>query len=123
MKAIGTALGRTPAETNALQDRWVKLHDSVHELDEQLNGVRSKEGLGERKNPTVGSRLFAVARGISNSTYGPTANHKRDLGIAQTKLNEVEQAFKSIDRQLSALANDIVAAGGPWVEGEALPKE
>ena len=86
-------------------------------LDTELNGNVAKNQIGEKSKPTIGGRLFALNIGISNSTYGPTATHKKTMELISTQqqaMNKKLMMLKSEIKEISAL---IVKAGGPWIEG------
>ena len=50
---LQTALSRTPAAPGGLDKQLHQLKQALLELDEQLNGNRSKRQVGETKNPTI----------------------------------------------------------------------
>lgn len=110
--------------TAPMGDMDKRLHDIRRELqtlNHQLNGNSSKQKIGEKTKPTLGDRLFAVSKGVSQSTYGPTTMQKRTLGIANEKIKAVQTQLEATQQQISRLATDLVKAGAPWIEGESLP--
>ena len=121
VEAMNVALGRATAAPGELDARLHRAGQDLLELDGQLNGMRAKQQPGERRRPTVDGRLGAVSRGVRNSTYGPTATHRQQLQIATAQLSGFQSRLEELQARLSELATDLVAAGAPWVEGEALP--
>ena len=71
--------------------------------------------MGEKTKPTPGERVFALYRGLSNSTYGPTATHRKTLQIVQEQLNALDNQLQQAKREMEQLAQAIVEAGGPMV--------
>ncbi|MEQ8245183.1 glycosyl hydrolase [Fulvivirga sp.] len=90
----------------------------VQSLQTIMNGNAAKLAIGERTNPTIGDRLFALNKGITLSTYGPTETHKQTMEIIKTQLKDLNAKLKATSDKISALAKQIVDAGGPWIEGQ-----
>ncbi|HSR67272.1 MAG TPA: glycosyl hydrolase [Acidobacteriota bacterium] len=122
LQAMKTALQRTPAAPGQLDTRLNGLRNRLLELQERLFGNRAKNQIGEKTRPTVGSRLFAVQRGIERSTYGPTATHRQQLEIINNQLEQIKSDLESARSQADALGQDLQQAGAPWVEGNRLPR-
>jgi hypothetical protein len=72
--------------------------------------------MGEKNDPTLGSRLFAVNRGISNSLYGPTNTHLKMLEIIYQELQVYQVKMEEITSQLSEIEKQIEENGGPLLE-------
>ncbi len=121
--AMKTALDRSTAAAGPLDSRLHELRMELLALDQQLNGNRSKQQAGEKSRPTIGDHLFALNRGISNSTYGPTETHKSSLKFANDQLKEIQGKLESSLKKSTALSKDLMKAGAPWVESEVLPNE
>ena len=122
VKAMKLALASSTAEAGVLDERLHDLRMELLELDGKLSGNRSKQQPGEKTKPNIGYRLFAVARGIGQSTYGPTETNRRGLEIAVNQLTDAQAELESAKAKMSALAQDLLDAGAPWIEGEALPE-
>ena len=82
-----------------------------------------KQQVGEKSNPTVGTRLFAVYRGIYHSTYGPTPTHRKSLEIIENDISKLKNRIEQLQAAESELARNLISAGAPWIEGEPLPKK
>ncbi|GMQ82538.1 MAG: hypothetical protein BMS9Abin05_1992 [Rhodothermia bacterium] len=119
--AMKVALSRATAPPGDLDSRIHQAKQDLLELDGELNGMRAKQQPGERTRPTVNARLFSVSRGVSTSTYGPTATHRQQLQIANEQLAGSKGQLEELQIRLAGLVRDLIAAGAPWVEGEALP--
>jgi photosystem II stability/assembly factor-like uncharacterized protein len=63
------ALSRTPAAPGYLDTDLHQLRQDLLVLDEKLNGNRSKREVGEKRNPTIASRLNMASSGTFSSTY------------------------------------------------------
>ena len=94
------------------------LKKEVQDLLTSLNGNTAKKEIGEKNKPTIGSRLFALNRGITLSTYGPTETHKETMTIIKNQLSELNKSLIAATTKLSVLAKQVQAAGGPWIEGQ-----
>ena len=109
------------ADLEAVDPRFHALRAGVLDLDGAFAGHRAKAEVGEKAPLTVGERLFAVNRGVGQSTYGPTASHRRSLEIATTEMAALRAELERRQAELSALVRELLAAGAPWIEGEPLP--
>ena len=112
----------SPTAAGSLDNRLAEVRMELLKIDQELNGEKSKVEPGEKTNPTVGGRLFSLQIGIDHSTYGPTTNHKNALQLIKEQLSSTQSQLVMSQEKLSQLAKDLVKAGAPWMEGEALPK-
>ncbi|MEQ8239550.1 MAG: glycosyl hydrolase [Cyclobacteriaceae bacterium] len=94
-----------------------KLNDSYNKLDTEFNGNAAKNQIGEKNKPTINDRLFAVNRGISLSTYGPTETHKQTVRIIEKQMTSIQERLANIKQDAKTVGEIIVKAGGSWVEG------
>ena len=122
VEGMRTALAQSKADVGDLDTRLYNLRTKLLDLDESLNGNRSKRGPGEKNNPTVGSRMFVVNRVLEFSTYGPTTTAKENLAIAEEQLDTIQEKLENNKKSLAAMGREFMKAGAPWVEGEGLPK-
>ena len=117
------ALIRTPAAPGRLDSELHALKQSLLDLDEQLNGNRSKKEIGENTRPTISDYLNVAALGTFGSTYGPTPTHKRSLEIAAGKFVELKKSMdKVLNQELPAIEKALGDAGAPWIEGQSIPE-
>ncbi|MDN5202492.1 glycosyl hydrolase [Fulvivirgaceae bacterium BMA10] len=119
--AMQTALSRSPNEPGELDSQLHQLRQSLLDLDKELNGNRAKQQAGEKTKPTIGERLFAIDRGISRSTYGPTDTHKQTLAIIQKQLGNARTKLDAAKNEMSRIGKILLDIGAPWVEGEVIP--
>jgi len=89
----------------------------LNALDAALNGNPAKNQIGERNRPLPSERLFAIERGISKSTYGPTETHKQTMQIVRNEIAELSDSLGMQRAKVKDLGEKVVAAGGSWVEG------
>lgn len=98
--------------------RAANLQIKLDELDTRLNGNPAKNQIGERNNPTLGDRLFALNRGISISTYGPTETHLKTMEIVISQWSEMNEELMTLKEEAQDIGGIILEAGGSWVEGQ-----
>jgi len=102
---------------NATLEQIATLRKSLNALDSQLNGNPAKNEIGERNKPTIGNRLFALNRGITTSTYGPTATHEMTVEIIEEEWEGINSRLGTLKEQARRLGEKVVSAGGAWIEG------
>ena len=117
LKAIAQSISNSQTKPGQFDERFNQLNQAYNDLDKDLNGNSAKSGMGEKVKPTLSERIFAVNRGLSNSTYGPTETHKRTMEIIKEELNDVESGLLKLENDLKALVKELQAAGAPWIEG------
>ncbi len=121
--AMMVALERANIEPGELNEKLYNLKQDLFDLDEQLGGYKTREEIGERNPPTVGSRLGVGRRGLF-STYGPTPLHLQSLAIAKKDLatltGEVERVSTKAIPELEKALQEV---GAPYIEGQAIPKD
>ena len=93
-------------------DAWEK---QLFELDRRLNGSPTIKQPGEKTPPTVGERLFAVLRGISNSTYGPTSMHQTQLSIVESQVESGRSELEKVEKSIQEII-DSLNSQGVWIE-------
>ena len=65
-------------------------------LEQKINGSKVRSEIGERNEyPTIWTYLWA-ASGSSNSTYGPTKSHEKNLTNAKVIFNQLNIALNMI---------------------------
>jgi len=101
---------------NELIQSIAAVRNEIEALDTQVNGNAAKNQIGEKNRPIIGDRLFALNRGISTSTYGPTATHKKTMEIIKAELAQLKEKIGVQVSSLGQLAEQVQAAGGAWIE-------
>jgi len=112
----------SPTAAGDFDNQLYKLRQELLTLQQDLNGNQSKQQPGAKTKPTIGARLFSLSIGIGNSTYGPTTNHKEGLRIVIEQMGVIQTKLEASQSKLSTLAKELMKAGAPWMEGEAMPK-
>lgn len=103
---------------NDLMKQIAQLNADLNDLETTFKGNPAKNQVGEKNNPTIGERLFALNRGISRSTYGPTPTHKETMEIIEKELGGLNEKLMALKEMTSNLADQVVEAGGSWIEGQ-----
>lgn len=103
---------------NELLSEIVEIREVLDDLDTKLNGNPAKNQIGERNKPTLGDRIFALYRGISTSTYGPTETHEETMRIIKQQWTEMKSTLETQQVKEKSIADRIIEAGGSWVEGQ-----
>ena len=117
------ALIRTVAAPGNLDSELHRIKQSLLTLDEQLNGNRSKQQIGEKNKPTIASRQEVALYGTFDSTYGATPLHKRSLEIAATEFLELKKNLDIIINQdIPKIEAALKAAGAPWIDRQPIPE-
>ena len=115
-------MSRARVAPGDLDERLDRLRTRLQGLEDELLGNRAKRQVGEKRSPTVGSRLSVVDLGVYHSTYGPTATLRKTLEIANAQLEQIKSDLEEARAEGAALGEDLVSAGAPWVEGNPLSR-
>ncbi len=102
---------------NDILEKAMDLESRVKALNSSYGGNSARREIGEKVDPTIGDRMFALWKGLSWSTYGPTETHKKSMELAQNELGTLTSQLNSLKAEAKELANQVVAAGGPKIEG------
>ena len=111
------AAQKANVESSVLSD-IVSVRKELDQLDTELNGNPARNQIGERSRPTIGGRLFALNRGISMSTYGPTETHKTTMQIIKDQWGAMNTRLQAQQDIVSTIADKVKTAGGSWIEGQ-----
>jgi len=103
---------------NDVIEQAAKLKMDIEKMQTELGGNAEKNEIGERSKPTIGDRMFALYKGLAWSTYGPTGTHKETMRIIKKQVAEMNAGLTTTSSEISAIAKQIVDAGGPWIEGQ-----
>ncbi|MEL7161552.1 MAG: glycosyl hydrolase, partial [Bacteroidota bacterium] len=121
IKAMEVALNQATVEPGALNEQLYALQDEVKELELQLEGSPSRDAVGEKAPPSVNDHFFAGYRGLS-TTYGPTPNQRRSLGIAKDMVAEILPKIGALVDRLPGFQAQLREAGAPYIIGAELLK-
>ncbi len=111
-----TAATRSSVDQSVME-RISSLTQNLNKLNTQLYGNPAKNQIGEKGKPTIGSRLFALNRGISMSTYGPTTTHLMTVDIINDERKAINDRLTSLQAEAKEIGGVISNAGGAWIEG------
>ncbi|MCX8212637.1 MAG: glycosyl hydrolase [Lewinella sp.] len=116
VKSMETALERSAIAPGKLNEEVYALQDEVRKLTRIMEGSPAREEVGENGPPTVSSHFFAGYRGLS-TTYGPTPNMERSLGIAKDMMKAVMPKIAALAAKLPTLREQLQTAGAPYMIG------
>ncbi|MBT8178194.1 MAG: glycosyl hydrolase, partial [Eudoraea sp.] len=120
VKAMQVALSRTNVAPGTLDKQLHDLKQQLYTFEEKLEGNSSRDEIGERNPPTVGTHLRVAMRGMS-TTYGPTPLHKQSMGIAGSMLNGMIGEMKTISTEtIPALEQELKRLGAPYIIGQGM---
>ena len=116
MALLRTAIDRTPNDVAKLEAQFAAIQDEINEVNRAFYGLKSRDKMGI-KPANIMSRL-RYARSALGSSYGPTQQHKDQLGYAQDSLDSVVTRISTLqDTAVPKLQQAVVDAGGPWTSG------
>ncbi|NMH59967.1 WD40/YVTN/BNR-like repeat-containing protein [Alteromonas ponticola] len=122
MPLIRTAIENTPGQISEFETRFAQLSSSLNDIKQTMYGLDSRERMGI-KPANIASRM-QYAKSAAWSSYGPTQQHREQLGFALGELDKVSAEIKALqDTQVPALQQAIIDAGGPWTAGAKLISE
>jgi chromosome segregation ATPase len=116
ISAMATALSRATMAPGKLHEDLYALQSQIDDLERKLEGSPSRDAVGEKSPPTAQDHFFAGFRGLS-TTYGPTPNMRRSLGIAADMIKEIVPKIDALAAKLPALHKQLKAAGAPYIMG------
>lgn len=116
MELLRVAIDRTPSDVSSLEAKYASIQREIHDVNNVLFGLESRDRKGA-KPANVMSRL-GYARSALWSSYGPTQQHKDQLGYAADGLADVTARIKTLQESaVPALQQSVVDQGGPWTTG------
>ena len=116
MALLRVAIDRTPSDVSQLEAQFASIQSEINDISKAFSGLESRNRKGI-KPANIMSRL-RYARSALGSSYGPTQQHKDQLGYAEDELNHVIARIKTLhETTLPALQQAVVNEGGPWTAG------
>jgi photosystem II stability/assembly factor-like uncharacterized protein len=116
MALLRTAIDRTPSNVAKLEAQFAAIQDEINEVNRAFYGLKSRDKMGI-KPANIMSRL-RYARSALGSSYGPTQQHKDQLGYAQNSLDSVVTRISTLQNTaVPKLQQAVLDAGGPWTAG------
>ena len=120
VNAMQVALSRSNNKSGELNKRIYDLKQYLNDLDEELNGNKSKSEIGERNKPTVSYHMRVGMRGLS-TTYGPTGIQKQQLSIAESMLSKIYDKVKEVSKvKIPELKSELKKVGAPHILGQGI---
>jgi chromosome segregation ATPase len=123
INAMEKALEMSSAEPGALNEDLYLLKQELYKLEEKLDGNASKDEIGERNAPTIGTHLRVASRGLS-TTYGPTDLHKSSLLVAKKMLKEAWGEVEKLSNvAIPEMEKALRKVGAPYILGQPIKKD
>jgi hypothetical protein len=122
IEAIKQAVAEWPAATEQMRASARDLEIRLVELQESLNGSRTRASRSEPDMPGIVGRVNQVVGGHWRGLYGPTETHRQQYRIARDAFSALYPAMRQlIETDLPALERQLEAVGAPWTTGRSLP--
>ena len=122
ISAMKQAVDRWPAADPALREAARALEMRLLDLQETLNGSRTRASRAEPEMPGIVARVNQVVRRHWNGMHGPTQTHREQYRIANDAFTALYPNMRQlIETDLPALEGRLEDAGVPWTTGRALP--
>jgi chromosome segregation ATPase len=123
VRAMKKALSSIYDEDKQLDSLVNELRQDLFDIDEKINGLKSKREVGEKNNPTVRQRFRVAYSGMATS-YGPTAMHIENLEMANQEFGQIRAELENIRVvRIPELQEKLAEAGAPWTEGQPIPEK
>ena len=122
IQAMKRAVAQWPAATEQMREDVRALELRLMDLQETLNGSRTRGSRSEPEMPGILSRVNQVVRGHWRGMHGPTNTHREQYQIAHDLFSDLYPDMRQlIETDLPALEAQLEAVGAPWTTGRALP--
>lgn len=109
------ALERSNSTPGASDKQLYEYRNRIEALKTQLNGEALKLQMGEKTEPLISERIFALARGVAYSSYGPTSTNLETMRIIKEELTAYEAQATELSAQLDEMDTTLEAIGAPPV--------
>ncbi len=117
VKAMELALSSAVGTTSELEEELYQIQQELYTIEEQINGKKTKNEIGEKNTPTLNNRISAASRVVSNSTYGPTETAIRSFEIAKEEHAKIQESLRNIsEEQLPVIEKKMLSVGAPEVK-------
>ena len=120
--AMKRAADKSINPTDELIDKIHIARKQLLAIDKELTGDKTRDEIGEKSNPTPFDGDF-IGVAASQTTYGPTENHRAAVNRAKKQLVEIKTKLNGVVKNLlPEIEQDLKKAGAPWIEGQGLIK-
>ncbi len=103
-RAMDAVLRAEEKDISAATKTLDALGKDLAKLKVDLNGAPSRTKIGEKTNPSVGSRLGETRRG-SGEIFGPTGTSMANLDLINTELATVDKEITRLESLLTGVKN------------------
>ena len=94
----------------------LSLRAKTLDLEIKLGGSKVRKEIGEEyEYPTMWTYLWSASGG-TNSTYGPTASHKKSFENANQIFSTINSEFKNLHNQYEEVAPKLESIGAPKIK-------
>jgi len=117
INALKHSASKAAIDNTELMSKIHFVKQKLFNLEEKLNGNKSKNEVGENSFPTLQYRVNKAATAFYNSTYGPTPTHIKSLEIAKKQYSEFSKKLNNIlEVEIPFIEKALLKAGAPVVE-------
>lgn len=114
-------LAAAPIAPGQLDHDINTLRQEMYDLEQALTGDVSRGEVGAYDVHRVTSWLWHAMGGVSESTYGPTPEHRKSLQYAQDAFAPIKARVNAIvANDVPALRQRLLEAGAPWGRGQVI---
>jgi len=122
VQAMKRALSGWPTASEGLRSETRALELRLLDLQDVLNGSRTRGSRLESEMPGIVGRVNQVVRGHWNAALGPSQTHREQYRIANDAFSALYPDMRQlIETDLPALEQRLEDSGAPWTTGRALP--
>ena len=116
VEAQQVALERSAMVPGDLDQALTDYRKQIQALKTQLDGDPLRLEMGEKVPPTMGERIFSLARSVAYSSYGPTETNGQTVGILEEELATYEAKLTALEATLAQFNAQLEAAGAPRIQ-------
>ena len=122
IQAMKRAVAQWPQADEPVREDVRAAELRLMDLQEALNGSRTRASRSEPDMPGIMSRVNQVVGGHWRGLHGPTNTHREQYRIAYDQFSDLYPDIRQfVESDLPALEARLEAVGAPWTTGRALP--
>ena len=107
---------RAEAINSDLLDEILKLRDQILDLEIMLGGSKVRKEIGEEYEFTTMWTYLWSANGGTNSTYGPTKSHRKNLSNANKIFVAILSDYNALNNKYKQIKPKLESIGAPKTE-------